>query len=543
MKKIFLLSMSLLVSLTSVAKSRYNVIDIVHHFGNRTMFDAWFLETQGCTLDEAPEDQRAICYTTLDLGEGRIAAMDAAGVDFAQLSLSTPGAEAYGPAMGKQIAREANDSIAKAIAKYPDRIGGWMTLYPEDVEWSLEEIDRCANMGLYGWACLSNMNGKRLDDPKYWPIFKKLEELGMPVYIQSTYSKDEAIAEFGYCINGPALGFQADALTTFMRMVCRGLFDECPNLKIILGHDGEGLPFFKDRINAAVRRGLDRSWSVICEYQHEPSYYVDHNVWITTSGNFSNEALRCSLYEMPAGHVMMSTDYPYEDFAASVSFIRDNQKLTNTEKCATLSNNAIALGFSNFSPMATLNSKGFATYSSNRDEKVATEGVTAYKASVDGTTITLTAIAGNSFPAGTGVILYGGEEKAGLSVAFEAPEVAPADVAGNALLATTSYDGTLATKPASGYTFALGNADAFLHYTGSAFANFHAYLHFDEDPAPSAPETNTISIVFGDEEVTGIDVVANQWNTTANNKIMMLNGAVIIVRNGINYNVTGQMIE
>jgi len=344
-KKFFIFIAAMLFGLGMAnAKSTNKVVDIVHHFGNRTMFDAWFLETQGCTLDELPEDQRAIYYTTLDLDAGRIAAMDAAGVDYAHLSLTTPGAEAYGPMMGKQIAREANDSIAKAIAKYPDRIGGWMTLYPEDVEWSLQEIDRCKDMGLYGWACLSNMQGKRLDDPKYWPIFKKLEELGMPVYMQSIASNDEDIAEFGYSINGPTLGFNIDALTTFMRMMCRGLFDEYPNLKIILGNDGEGLPFYKDRINTAWRQGLDKVQSVICEYKHEPSYYIDHNLWVATSGNFSQGALRCCLDAMPEGHVLMSTDYPYEDFEGSVSFIRDNNKLTDAEKKAMLGENAKALG-------------------------------------------------------------------------------------------------------------------------------------------------------------------------------------------------------
>jgi len=330
---------------TANAQSAYKVIDVVHHFGNRTMFDAFFLETQGCTLDELPADQSVIYYTTLDLGASRIAAMDAGGVDFAQLSLTTPGAEAYGPNMGKQIALEANDSIAKAIAAYPNRIGGWMTLYPEDVNWSLQEIDRCKEMGLYGWACLSNMNGKRLDDPKYWPIFKKLEALGMPVYLQPTFSKNKDIAEFGYCINGPSFGYNIDALTTFMRMVCRGLFDEYPNLKIVLGNDGEGLPFYKDRINTAWRQGLDKEQSVICENLHEPSYYIDHNLWIATSGNFSQGALRCCLDAMPEGHVMMSTDYPYEDFAGSVSFISNNQNLTDAEKKATLGKNAKALGF------------------------------------------------------------------------------------------------------------------------------------------------------------------------------------------------------
>jgi len=74
---------------TANAQSAYKVVDIEHHFGNRTMFDAYFLENEGCTLYELPENQRAFYYTTLDLGAGRIAAMDAASVDFAQYCRTT----------------------------------------------------------------------------------------------------------------------------------------------------------------------------------------------------------------------------------------------------------------------------------------------------------------------------------------------------------------------------------------------------------------------------------------------------------------------
>jgi len=67
------------------------------------------------------------------------------------------------------------------------------------------------------------------------------------------------------------------------------------------------------------------------------------NVWLTTSGNYSYEALRCCLDAMPEGHVMLGTDYPYEDFGGMVSFIRDNEKLTKADKKATLGENAMAI--------------------------------------------------------------------------------------------------------------------------------------------------------------------------------------------------------
>jgi len=356
MKHIFisgLISLAVLMSVTSCENqsegkcesSDYRVVDIEHHFAIRSMLDEYCRRTLGLSLDEMPEDMKGAFNKTMDFGEGRLKDMDEAGVDYVHMSLTTPGAEWFEPELGKKIATEANNTIAAAIAEHPDRFGGWITIYPEDPEWSVKEIERAAAMGLFGWSCLSNMNGKYLDDPKYWPIFAKLEELGMPVYLHPEFSPVKEIAEFGYCINGPSLGFTVDALTCFMRMLSRGLFDAYPNLKIILGHDGETLPFLLNRIDTAHRQGIDKSQSTICENREAPSYYVKHNVWLTTSGNFSQEALRCCLDAMPEGHVMVSTDYPYEDFAGTVSFIRDNEKLTGAEKKSTLGENAMKLGF------------------------------------------------------------------------------------------------------------------------------------------------------------------------------------------------------
>jgi len=348
------ITLAVLVSMTSCKNqskcesqsSEYRVVDIEHHFAIYSMLDEYYKRTAGMSLVDLPEDMKAVFDRTMNFGEGRLKDMDEAGVDYVHMSLTTPGAEWFEPETGKKIAAEANDIIAKAVAEYPDRFGGWITIYPEDVEWSVKEIDRAAAMGLYGWSCLSNMNGKYLDDPKYWPIFKKLEELGMPVYLHPEFSPVKEIAEFGYCMNGPSLGFMVDALTCFMRMLCRGLFDYCPNLKIIMGHDGEALPFLLNRIDTAFRQGIDKSLSTeLCNYKQAPSYYVEHNLWLTTSGNFSQEALRCCIDAMPEGHVMVSTDYPYEDFAGTINFIRDNEKLTPAEKKATLADNAMKLGF------------------------------------------------------------------------------------------------------------------------------------------------------------------------------------------------------
>ena len=252
----------------------------------------------------------------------------------------------FKPKNAKKIAALYNDTLMAAIKKHPDRFGAYMALYPEDVEWSLKEIDRCAEGGMFGWSTLSNFNGKYLDNPKYFPILEKLAAYKMPIYLHPNFCTWKEYVEFGYCLNGPSLGFTADTQLAYMRIIHRGIFDKLPDLKIMLGHNCEGMGFFKDRMNTAWRQGGGQPASNIgVTLKHEPSYYLDKNTWGTTSGNYSQIALRTTIDSMGIEKVMIGTDFPYEDVKAMVDFIGDNKELTFEEKKAILSGNAEKLGF------------------------------------------------------------------------------------------------------------------------------------------------------------------------------------------------------
>ena len=328
------------------------VIDIEHHFETKMIREEYAKTPEGAANLEAQKSQKGydvFIELVEDLGEKRISELDKAGVDYAHISLTTPGTEYFPPEISKKIAADYNDIAADAIKRYPDRFGAWMALAPEDPEWSVKEIERCVKMGLFGWSCLSNMQGKYIDDPKYCPILSKLEELGQPMYIHPNFPTIKELNEFGYCTCGPNLGFLVDVQLCFQRMIYRGVFDKYPKLKVITGHDGEAMPFLRDRLDTAWRQGLGMPYANIgTTYDHPTSYYLDNNFYATTSGNFSTEALRCSVDSLPKGRVMLSTDFPYEDFKGSVDFIADNEKLTNDEKKDILANNAMALGFGAF---------------------------------------------------------------------------------------------------------------------------------------------------------------------------------------------------
>lgn len=178
-----------------------------------------------------------------------------------------------------------------------------------------------------------------------------------------------------------------------------------------------------------------------------------------------------------------------------------------------------------------LNDAGYATFSCNINTNIETAGVKAYKASVSEEAITLTELTGY-IPAGTGVILYGDTpaSKVNFSIATSG---SAADVTGNALKATTKSNGSLATLEAN--SWALGNGNQFLSFKGTTYKHNRAYLVHEK-----AVGAKAINMVFADE-ATGIDSVTGM--TSVRSGKIMDNGKVVIIKNGMKYNVAGQVIK
>lgn len=282
----------------------------------------------------------------MDMGEGRIAFMDEAGIDFAYLSQTSPGVEALDPAVGTKVAENANDLLAEAIAKHPDRFGGWACLAPKDVDHSVKELERCVkDLGFKGWNTQSNFGDSYLDDPKYWPILEKVEELDVPVYLHPAIPMIPALREFGFVLAGPTFGFGVETAYVFMRMIVRGVFDRFPKLKIIMGHYGEALPFWVNRVDCAYRQGKgapnpefgpgSKKWA---------SEYVLNNLWVTTSGNYYEPAYICARDGLAPDKILLGSDFPYEKMNYVTDFL-ESMNLPEAEMAAVCAENARALGF------------------------------------------------------------------------------------------------------------------------------------------------------------------------------------------------------
>lgn len=182
-----------------------------------------------------------------------------------------------------------------------------------------------------------------------------------------------------------------------------------------------------------------------------------------------------------------------------------------------------------------LNDAGYATFSCKDASYIATEGVTAYKAFVGDELITLHALDGN-IPAGEGVMLYGATPNAKVDLPV-ATSGFLANVTDNSLKPTTMEDGSLAGMEAN--VWVLGGSNLFLRYTGASFIHNRAYLVHQQ--SAETAEAKSMRMVFAEDETTALDNVTNS-SSTLNGKFME-DGKIVIVKNGMKYNVTGQTIK
>lgn len=256
----------------------------------------------------------------------RIATMDANGVTQSILAAS-PGLEQLPDALSVAACRAANDATYATCQAHPGRLLGTAILPVNDVEAACAELERCVNeYGFVGWHTHSNYGETTPDDAKYLPIYKTAERLQVYVHMHPHIPTDPRLLDYGFPLAGAGLGFTLDALTTTTRMILSGLFDACPNLKILLGHLGECFPFMLERMEDRMHLGDPRVKS-----QHPLSYYFKRNIWVSTSGNQSKDAFMCCMNTLGLDRMVFATDYPHERLEKTMDFL-NNLPLSQEEK-------------------------------------------------------------------------------------------------------------------------------------------------------------------------------------------------------------------
>jgi len=248
-----------------------------------------------------------------DVGELRLREMDEAGIDLQVLSHANPGLQKLDAETAVGLARGANDRLYETVRAHPDRFAAFAAIPTPNPKAAADELERSVTkLGFKGALVNGLTNGVFLDDKRFWPIFERAQALDVPLYLHPSIPHPAVIEAYykDYVAQYPSLlragwGFTVETATQGIRMVLSGVFDAYPDLKIILGHLGEGLPFYLWRINMGLARdgrGGKGFRDTFCEH-----------FYITTSGFFSDPALLCCMMEMGIDRLMFSVDYPFVD--------------------------------------------------------------------------------------------------------------------------------------------------------------------------------------------------------------------------------------
>jgi predicted TIM-barrel fold metal-dependent hydrolase len=281
-----------------------------------------------------------------EVGPERIRLMDAAGIDMQVLSHVQPGIQIVPDAdagLAAEICREVNDWLAEAVAAHPARFAGFAMLPTQSPPDAADELERTVvELGFKGALINGHTNGRYLDDPSCEVLLGKAESLGVPIYLHPT-DPPPAVSQVSYqpfdSVLVPTWGWPVETGTHLLRLICAGVFDRHPDLKIIVGHMGELLPYCYTRLNQGMTMA---GWLLSAQSKKDPElpptvmdnsvgYYLKRNVFITSSGVFDQPVFDCARAMLGLDNLMFSVDYPFQDNFAGMEFL-DGLSLSPQDK-------------------------------------------------------------------------------------------------------------------------------------------------------------------------------------------------------------------
>ena len=269
-----------------------------------------------------------------DLDTIRLRDMDDADIDTQIVSNIGASAPTLRGADEAALASEANDQLARAIRVHPERLAGFACLPMTDPRLATKELDRSVGeLKMKGAMIFGMQGGEFLDDKSYFQVLERASELGVPIYLHPALPPPDVRKiyysgfqpEVNAVFASAGWGWHQEVGIHVLRLVLAGVFDKLPSLQIIIGHMGESIPFMLDRVNKTftpAAKNLEKSLKG----------YLLSNVYLTTSGFFSEALLELALKTFGPDRVMFSVDYPFESNKTGVDFLNGITAISREEK-------------------------------------------------------------------------------------------------------------------------------------------------------------------------------------------------------------------
>lgn len=300
--------------------SKIPLITLEEHYISQAVLD--YYAQQGVQT-AIPEGLSDIISSLREVGPRRLKAMDLGGVSLQVISHrpnSIP--------IPAEVCTAANDELFQAISSSPSpkRFAAFAmlpTLWPEA---AAQELERCVTkLDFVGSLVDNETDGRFYDDTFFWPIFAAHERLDVPVYLHaaphavggsSPFQGNYAPQVSAFLANH-GFSWHSEVGVHVLRLFASRLFDTHPQLKVLLGHMGETLPFLLDRLH----RLIQRTWPAASRPQRHLMQVWHSNIYLTTAGMFSLAPMACLIHTCCADKVLYSVDYPFCSHADGLRFM------------------------------------------------------------------------------------------------------------------------------------------------------------------------------------------------------------------------------
>lgn len=286
-----------------------------------------FLRATGAYDKAAPPWLVQLQPKLLDLGAGRIAAMDEAGIDVQVLSLAALGFDALDALTATALSQDVNEELAAAVRANPSRLAGFASLALKDPGSAAKELERSIRkLGFRGVLLDGTTDGLFLDDPRFTPVLEAAVALDTPVYLHPAPPPEQVFDVYfkglpegvGQMLSIAGWGWHAETALHTLRLITSGVFDRFPTLQLIIGHMGEMLPMALARTSKAL--------SHIARLRQPVAAYFQSNIHLTTSGYFTQPPLQCALDVVGIDRVMFSIDYPFSPTTNGRDYLTELQQ-------------------------------------------------------------------------------------------------------------------------------------------------------------------------------------------------------------------------
>ena len=256
--------------------------------------------------------------------EGRLKELDAVGFTVQVLSLPSAGADLLPPREGLRWAQDVNERIASCVAAHPQRYAGFAHLPLTDPDASADELERAVTqLGFKGALVSGATEGRYLDHRSFEPLLARAEHLDVPIYLHPAASpkpvRDALYAglpgDLSFWMSVSGWGWHSDTAVHVLRLLLSGSLERHPNLKIIIGHLGEGLQIMLPR--------LDQQFHQFGGFTGIPSEILRKHVWVSTSGFFFLPSFMATLDAFGADRILYSVDYPFGSLERGRAFLEE----------------------------------------------------------------------------------------------------------------------------------------------------------------------------------------------------------------------------